>query len=111
MWPEDIKVDVLGQHLAGTAQKYYRRQVETWWSESETLGHALQRLIQTFTIKITAAQSMKLFTGAKSSQRNLMEHFLYLTAVIDACEGVDSLMLGNIVHYADPAMRTTTLSG
>ena len=54
---------------------------------------------------------MKLFTGAKSSQRNLMEHFLYLTAVIDACEGVDSLMLGNIVHYADPAMRTTTLSG
>nr|CCA28076.1 conserved hypothetical protein [Albugo laibachii Nc14] len=27
-WPEDIKVDFLGQHLAGTVQKYYRRQVE-----------------------------------------------------------------------------------
>ena len=42
-WPEDIKVDVLGQHLAGTAQKYYRRQVECWWSENQTLEHAMQR--------------------------------------------------------------------
>ena len=30
VWPEDIKVDVFGQHLAGTAQKYYRRQVGNW---------------------------------------------------------------------------------
>ena len=29
-WSEDIKVDVLGQQLEGTVQKYYRRQVETW---------------------------------------------------------------------------------
>ena len=31
VWPEDIKVNVLGQHLAEKAQTYYRRQVETWW--------------------------------------------------------------------------------
>lgn len=42
MWPEDIKVDVLGQHLTGKAQTYYRRQVETWWCESQTLEHAMQ---------------------------------------------------------------------
>ena len=41
VWPEDIKVDVLGQHLSGIAQKYYRRQVETWWFESQTLEHAM----------------------------------------------------------------------
>ena len=109
-WPEDIKVDVLGQHLAGTAQKYYRRQVETWWSESQTLEYAMQRLLQTFSTKITPAQSMKLFTAAKSPQRSWTEHFLYLTAVSDACGGADNLVLDNIVHYADPAIRTTMLS-
>ena len=46
VWPEDIEVDVLGQHLAGTAQKYYRRQVESWWSESQTLEHAIQMLFR-----------------------------------------------------------------
>ena len=40
-WPEDIKIDVLGQHLAGKAQTYYRLQVETWWIESQTLDHAM----------------------------------------------------------------------
>ncbi|CAI5746298.1 unnamed protein product [Peronospora destructor] len=54
-WPEDIKVDVLGQHLAGKAQTYYRRQVETWWSESQTLEHAMQRLLQTFNTKTSPA--------------------------------------------------------
>lgn len=38
----DIKGDVLGQPLAGFFHEYYRRQVETWWYESQTLQHALQ---------------------------------------------------------------------
>ena len=110
VWPEDIKVDGLGQHLLGTAQKYYRRQVETWWSKSQTLEHAMQMLLQTFNIKMTSAQSMKLFTANKSSQRNWTDHFVYLTAVRDACGGADNLVLDNIVHYAYPTMRTTLLS-
>lgn len=109
-WNEDIKVDVLGQHLSGMAQKYYRRQVEAWWIESPTLEHAMQRLLQTFATKITPAQSMKLFTALKSPQRNWTEHYLYLTAVSDACGGAESLVLDNIVHYADPSMRMTMLS-
>ncbi|CAI5723649.1 unnamed protein product [Peronospora farinosa] len=36
-WPEGIKVKVLGQHLGGKAQIYYRRQVESWWVENQTL--------------------------------------------------------------------------
>ena len=39
-----------------------------------------------------------------------MDHFLYLTAVSDACGGADTLVLDNIVHYADPHMRTTMLT-
>ena len=53
---------------------------------------------------------MKLFTATKSSQRNWTKRFLYITAVSDACEGADNLVLGNIVHYAEPTMRTTMLS-
>nr|CCA15801.1 hypothetical protein TcasGA2_TC004282 [Albugo laibachii Nc14] len=79
-WPKDINVDVLGQHLAGTAQKYYRRQVECWWSENQTLEHAMQRLLQNFSTKITPAQSMKLFTVPKAVDRSWKYHFLYLTA-------------------------------
>ena len=110
VWPEDIKVIVLGQHLAGTAQKYYRRVVENWWFGSQTLEHAMQRLLQTFNIKITPEQSMNLFTAAKSSHRNWTKHFLYLTAVSDACGSADNLVLDNIDHYADPTMRRTMLS-
>ena len=69
-WPEDIKVDVLGQHLVGKAQAYNRRKVKTWWSESQTLEHAMQRLFQTFNTKISTAQSMSLFTAAKASHRS-----------------------------------------
>lgn len=110
MWPEDIKVDDFGQHLAGKAQRYYRRQVETWWCEDQTLEHTMQRMLQMVTTKISPAQSVKLFTAPKAPQINYTDHFLCLTAVSDACGGADSLVLDNIVHYADPHMRTTTLS-
>ena len=109
LWSEDIKVDVFCRHLAGTAQNYYRRQVETWWTESDTLGHDMQRLLQTFTTMITPAQSMN-FTAAISPQRSCTKHFLYLTAVNDACGGADNLVFDNIVHYSDPSMRTTISS-
>uniref|UniRef100_A0AAV1T185 LAGLIDADG endonuclease n=1 Tax=Peronospora matthiolae TaxID=2874970 RepID=A0AAV1T185_9STRA len=129
-WPKGIKVDVLGRHLAerhkaerhistivgrlrhggSKAHKYYRRQVETRWLESNTLEHTMQRMLKTFTTKISPAQSMKLSTAPKATHRNWTDHFLYLTAISDACGGTNNLVLDNIVHYADPRMRTTMLS-
>ena len=38
-----------------------------------------------------------------------MDHFLLQTAVSDACGGADTLVLDNIVHYADLHMRTIML--
>ena len=70
----------------------------------------MQRLLQTFTTKISPAQSMKLLTAPKASHRSRTDHFLYLTAVSDACGGADSLVLDNVVHCADPHMRTTMFS-
>ena len=66
----------------------------------------MQRLLQTFNTKIPPAQSMKLFTAPKAGHRSWTDHLLYLTAVSDACGGADSLVLNDIVHYADPHMRT-----
>ena len=101
MWPEDIKVDVLGQHLAGKAQTYYRHQVETWWLESQNLEHAIQRLLQTFTMKISSEHSMKLFTAPKAFKNNWTDHLLYLKVVSDDFGGADSLVLDNTFHYTD----------
>uniref|UniRef100_A0AAV1UFK9 Uncharacterized protein n=1 Tax=Peronospora matthiolae TaxID=2874970 RepID=A0AAV1UFK9_9STRA len=50
-WSEDIKVDVLVQYLVGMAQAYYRRQVRSWWFESQNLEHSMQRLLHTFNTK------------------------------------------------------------
>ena len=69
-WPEDIKVDVMGQHLTGKAQTHYRRQVETWWSEYQTLIHAMRRLFQTSITKISPAQSLNLFTAPNPCHRS-----------------------------------------
>ena len=79
---------------------YYHRQVETRWSESQTLEHDMQKLLQTFTTKITPAQSMKLLNAINSSQVSLTEHFLYLTTKSDVCKGADNLVLDKVVHYA-----------
>ena len=74
------------------------------------LGACHAKAATTLTIKITPAQSMKLFTTTKALHRSWTEHSLYLTAVSGACGGANNLVLDNIVHYADLTMRTTVLS-
>ena len=70
----------------------------------------MQRILQTFSTKITPAQSMKLFTVPKAVDRSWKYHFLYLTAVSDACGGAENLVLQKIVHNADPSARMMMLS-
>ncbi|KAL7691163.1 hypothetical protein Plhal304r1_c010g0040181 [Plasmopara halstedii] len=53
---------------------------------------------------------MRLFTARKDAKRTWPEHYLYLVAVSDACEGAGAQVLDNIVHYATSELRTVLMA-
>ncbi|POM64758.1 LOW QUALITY PROTEIN: Hypothetical protein PHPALM_19669 [Phytophthora palmivora] len=102
--PEDVKVDLLGDYLSGNAEKYYNEQVKAWWAQSPTLQYI------TFKTNITPAQAMKLFPASKDAKRTWPEHYMYLVAISEACDGgADYLVLTTIVQYASADRHTVLM--
>ena len=94
-----------------TAERYYQKQVDTWWLEEAILDHAMDRLLHTFRTTITELQSMNILTARKYPKRSWPEHFLYLVAVYDTCGGgAEAQVLDNIVHYASSDLRTVLMA-
>ncbi|OWY92394.1 hypothetical protein PHMEG_00038628, partial [Phytophthora megakarya] len=81
--------------------------------ESPTVEHVMPRMLETFNVRITLGQSMKLFIAPKYGKRTWTEHYLYLVYLVvvrEACGGADNLVLDNIVLYTVPDMRGVMLS-
>ncbi|OWZ13001.1 hypothetical protein PHMEG_00013752 [Phytophthora megakarya] len=110
-WPKDVKVDLFGHYMAGTAANYFNKQVDAWWAQLPTLQYVMEKMLETFKTTITPAQAMKLFTATKDPKRSWPEHYMYLVVISEACgNSADYLVLNNIVQYASADLRTVLMA-
>ncbi|ETI29669.1 hypothetical protein F443_23218, partial [Phytophthora nicotianae P1569] len=104
-WSERYKVNKFGQHLRGKAEFFYQQHIMRWWATQPTLWFVMEQMHMSFKRTLSTQQGMKLFGAKKDPSRSWNEHFLYLNALMMATNASPTLVLENIVKYADPELR------
>ncbi|KAE9242449.1 hypothetical protein PF004_g6586 [Phytophthora fragariae] len=73
------------------------------WAERAKMNAA-------FRVNISNRQAMKLLSSKKESTRTWNDHFIYLNAVMNASGASPTLVLENVVKYADPELKLAMMA-
>ncbi|EGZ28887.1 hypothetical protein PHYSODRAFT_477387 [Phytophthora sojae] len=108
-WPEEVKLNKLGQHLVGKPGRFFREQANTWWTICPFLFYALEQMNAKFMVRLSMQNAAVMFTAPKDSGRSWNDHFLYLTALMRATDASPAMVLQNIIRHASPRFSPTLL--
>jgi hypothetical protein len=78
-WPEDVKMDVLEDHLEGKALGYWQIKRDSW--SGLKLEHAMEALKRNYKCTLSDRQAMAHFDKEKPTYRGYTEHLNYLLKV------------------------------
>ena len=96
-WSEEIKMDVLEDHLEGKALEFWQIKRESWCNS--TLENAMKALKKNYRCTLSDRQAVALFDKEKPAHRGYTEHLNYLLQVNAAGGGhFDRNVLKSIVH-------------
>ncbi|KAE9123070.1 hypothetical protein PF007_g7210 [Phytophthora fragariae] len=70
----------------------------------------MEQMNAAFRVNISNRQAMKLLSSKKESTRTWNDHFLYLNAVMNASGASPTLVLENVVKYADPELKLAMMA-
>nr|KAE8942690.1 hypothetical protein PF009_g7579 [Phytophthora fragariae] len=91
-------------------EKYFQQHVQRWWGTQPNLWFIMEQMNAAFRVNISNRQAMKLLSSKKESTRTWNDHFLYLNAVMNASGASPTLVLENVVKYADPELKLAMMA-
>ncbi|POM57760.1 Mitochondrial Carrier (MC) Family, partial [Phytophthora palmivora] len=109
-WTERTKVNKFAEHLRGKAEKYFHQHVQRWWATQPNLWFVMEQMNAAFRVNISNQQAMRMFSARKESSRTWNDHFLYLNALMGATNASPSLVLENVVKYAEPDLKIAMMA-
>ncbi|GMF49321.1 unnamed protein product [Phytophthora fragariaefolia] len=109
-WTERANVNKFAEHLRGKAEKYFHQHVQRWWVTQPNLWFVMEQMNAAFRVNISNQQAMRMFSARKENSRTWNDHLLYVNALMGATNASPSLVLENVVKYADPDLKIAMMA-